>query len=159
MEHTFKKKRAALLAMADDMPVANGNLLKLIIKETDGNINAFAKKIGVSQQLVDFAIKPDKDGFFRNFPSVQNAVIKTYGFPNDWFTYEHEDVNEAFQEALPTTAKEKAEKQKSEKSNEDFMTIIANLTSQLQKQTEINERYSLMIEKLVSKIMNDEDIK
>ena len=154
-QHTFKKKRAALLELAQDMPMANCNLLKLIIKETDGNVNAFSKKIGVSQQLLDFALKPDKDGFYRNFPSVQKAVIETFSLEPDWFTKEHEDIDAVFQDAFPSSKKNT----QSNKAVEEMTEIIASLTSQLKKQTEINERYSLMLEKLMNKLIGNEDNK
>lgn len=130
--------------LGSDMPLPNMNLYKLIIKETNGNINAFAARIGVSQQLLDMCFRRDKDGEWRNFPKVKKAVMEYYNIDEVWFLTEHEEL----ELAKPST---------DYSGNKD--DIIKKLTDQIAKLTEINERYSLMLEKLVSKIIGDEDIK
>lgn len=130
--------------LGSDMPLPNMNLYKLVIKETNGNINAFAAKIGVSQQLLDMCFRKDKDGEWRNFPKVKKAVMEYYKLDEVWFLTEHEELN---------TDKPAIECG----NNKD--DIISKLTDQIAKLTEINERYSIMLEKLMNKLVDNEDIK
>ena len=127
------------------MPAPNRYLYDLIRKETKGNVTAFAKKINVSQQMVDMLLKPDKKtGEYKNiFPSVRVAVSEFFGINESW----------AFIESYES----EQEQRPNELGNEPV--IIEKLIDEIKQLTEINDRNSKSLEKLINLIIKDENIK
>ena len=110
----------------DDMPIPQRNLFNLILRETNGNISAFAKKVECSQQMLDMCFKPDKStGKYRSiYPSIKNAVMQAYGFDEGWFF--RTDENEEQTKEVPTF------------NNNEFWSVLKSLTDANAKHAQAN---------------------
>lgn len=129
----------------NDMPFANKKLCEFIIDETFGNVNAFSKKIGVSQQLLDLLIKPNKNtGKYRGiFPSVKKAVAEYYNIDENWVYQNNEEVS-------PVSTQHKTNEPVINDNN-----IVDKLLDEIHRLVEVNDRNSQSIEKLVNLIVKE----
>lgn len=124
------------------MPLENKKLWLLIKKETYGNVSIFAEQIGVSQQMVDVALRIDKKiGKYRPiFPKVKNAIKEYYNLDDKWFT-EYDD------ELLDDIISNKKEYKEQSQCND--CSVVKSLMAEIKRLTEINERNSQSMERLV----------
>ena len=133
-----------------DMPLENKKLWLLIKKETYGNVSTFAEKIGVSQQMVDVCFRIDKKiGRYRPiFPKVKKAIKEYYKLDDNWF-YEYDE--EIIESANNNTEESKVQSQCSN------CSIVKGLVAEIKRLTEINERNSQSMERLVRLVTKDVD--
>lgn len=78
-----------MVAINNDMPIVNKKVAKLINEHTYGNIQRFAKMLGMSQQRINRLFYIDKRTKNASFPKVSDAILDkiciNFNIKKSWF--------------------------------------------------------------------------
>lgn len=116
------------------MPIQHRNLYTLIWNTTGGNMAAFSRHVGCSQQMLDKCFKKNAQGEYQTiYPSVKEAVKNKFGIDDSWFFTE-----------LPSSEEQE------DKAESEYITIIGQLTQANLLHAEANRKHAINMETLIN---------